>query len=103
MGRDSRPSTQVEITPAVAEGISQDEVDERRAAEAVRARELPCGHPARLRLPIGVLRGVGARCAADEAELHEKMLATPPGRTWTTYDRSSSPCGCRSALVYAPD
>ncbi|MFJ1810826.1 MULTISPECIES: muconolactone Delta-isomerase family protein [unclassified Streptomyces] len=103
MGRDSRPSTQVEVTAAVAEGISQDEADERRAAEAVRAREPPSGHPARLWRPVGELRGVGVRCAADEAELHEKMLATPPGRTWTTYDRSSSPYGCRSALVHAPD
>lgn len=35
----------VEITTTIPEGTSQDEVDRRRAAEAVRARELAAMRP----------------------------------------------------------
>ncbi|MER5197919.1 muconolactone Delta-isomerase family protein [Streptomyces sp. NPDC002755] len=75
----------VEITTTVPEGTGQDEVDERRAAESVRARELAAsGHLARLWRPVGELRSIGVWCAADEAELHEKVLGTLPLRPWMT-------------------
>lgn len=75
----------VEITIHVPEGTGQDEVDRRRAAEAVRARELAAtGHLARLWHPMGELRGIGVWRADDEEELHEKMLGTLPLRPWMT-------------------
>ncbi|MFF3205908.1 muconolactone Delta-isomerase family protein [Streptomyces sp. NPDC002962] len=75
----------VEITTTVPEGTGQDEIDERRAAEAVRARELAAsGHLARLWRPVGELRSIGVWRAADEAELHEKVLGTLPLRPWMT-------------------
>ncbi|WP_042395109.1 muconolactone Delta-isomerase family protein [Streptacidiphilus carbonis] len=75
----------VEITTTVPEGTSQDEVDRRRAAEAVRARELAAdGHLARLWRPVGELRSLGIWLAADETELHEKVLGTLPLRPWMT-------------------
>jgi muconolactone delta-isomerase len=75
----------VEITTTVPEGTSQDEVDRRRAAEAVRARELAAtGNLARLWRPVGELRSIGIWRAADEAELHEKVLGTLPLRPWMT-------------------
>jgi muconolactone D-isomerase len=73
----------VEITTAVPEGTSQDEVDRRRAAEAVRARELAAsGNLARLWRPVGELRSLGIWRAADEEELQEKVLGTLPLRPW---------------------
>jgi muconolactone D-isomerase len=73
----------VEITTTVPEGTGQDEVDRRRTAEAVRARELAAtGHLARLWRPVGELRSIGVWCAADEEELHEKVLGTLPLRPW---------------------
>ncbi|MGW0628137.1 muconolactone Delta-isomerase family protein [Streptomyces sp. NPDC002758] len=75
----------VEITTTVPEGTSQDEVDRRRADEAVRARELAAaGHLARLWRPVGELRSFGLWLAADEEELHEKVLGTLPLRPWMT-------------------
>ncbi|MEU9212750.1 muconolactone Delta-isomerase family protein [Streptomyces sp. NPDC048415] len=75
----------VEITTTVPEGTGQDEVDRRRTAEAVRARELAAtGHLARLWRPVGELRSIGVWCAADEEELHEKVLGTLPLRPWMT-------------------
>ncbi|MDR6980403.1 muconolactone D-isomerase [Streptomyces sp. 3330] len=75
----------VEITTTVPEGTGQDVVDARRAAEAVRARELAAsGHLARLWRPVGELRSIGVWRAADEAELHEKVLGTLPLRPWMT-------------------
>ncbi|MEU6089676.1 muconolactone Delta-isomerase family protein [Streptomyces sp. NPDC047085] len=75
----------VEITTTVPEGTSQDEVDRRRAAEAVRARELAStGHLARLWRPVGELRSIGIWRADDEDELHEKVLGTLPLRPWMT-------------------
>ncbi|MDH6212894.1 muconolactone Delta-isomerase family protein [Streptomyces pseudovenezuelae] len=75
----------VEITTTVPEGTPQDEVDARRAAEAVRAKELAAtGHLARLWRPVGELRSVGVWRADDEAELHEKVLGTLPLRPWMT-------------------
>ncbi|KUN76054.1 muconolactone Delta-isomerase family protein [Streptomyces griseoruber] len=73
----------VEITTTVPEGTAQDEVDRRRAAEAVRAGELAgTGHLARLWRPVGELRSIGVWRAADEEELHEKVLGTLPLRPW---------------------
>ena len=75
----------VEITTSVPESASQDEVGRRRAAEAVRARELAAtGHLARLWRPVGELRSIGVWRAADEDELHEKVLGTLPLRPWMT-------------------
>lgn len=73
----------VEIATTVPEGTGQDEVDRRRAAEAVRAGELAAtGNLARLWRPVGEARGIGVRRAADEDELHEEVLGTLPLRPW---------------------
>lgn len=73
----------VEITTTVPEGTDPAEVDRRHAAEAVRAKELAAeGHLARLWRPVGELRSIGLWRAADEAELHEKVLGTLPLRPW---------------------
>jgi muconolactone D-isomerase len=75
----------VEISTAIPEGTAPDEVDRRRAAEAVRSAELAAsGHLFRLWRPVGELRSIGIWCAADEAELHEKVLGTLPLRPWMT-------------------
>ncbi|WP_369386771.1 muconolactone Delta-isomerase family protein [Streptomyces sp. CG1] len=75
----------VEITTTIPEGTGQDEIDRRRAAEAVRARELAAaGNLARLWRPVGELRSIGVWRAADEHELHEKVLGTLPLRPWMT-------------------
>jgi muconolactone D-isomerase len=76
----------VEITTNIPEGTDPAEVDRRRAAEAVRARELAAaGHLDRLWRPVGELRSVGLWLAADETELHEKVLGTLPLRPWMTF------------------
>jgi muconolactone D-isomerase len=75
----------VEITTTVPEDTSQDEVDRRRAAEAVRARELAAaGNLERLWRPPGGLRSIGVWRAADEDELRQKVLGTLPLRPWMT-------------------
>ncbi|MFD8423074.1 muconolactone Delta-isomerase family protein [Streptomyces sp. NPDC059668] len=75
----------VEITTTIPEGTGQDEIDRRRAAEAVRAGELAAtGRLARLWRPVGELRSLGIWRAADEDELHEKVLGTLPLRPWMT-------------------
>lgn len=75
----------VEITTNIPEGTDPAEVDRRRAAEAVRATELAAtGHLVRLWRPVGEPRSVGLWCAADEAELHEKVLGTLPLHEWMT-------------------
>ncbi|MBP8532167.1 muconolactone Delta-isomerase family protein [Streptomyces sp. MK37H] len=75
----------VELTTTVPEGTDPSEVDGRRAAEAVRAKELATsGHLVRLWRPVGELRSVGVWRAADETELHEKVLGTLPLRPWMT-------------------
>lgn len=75
----------VEMTTVIPEGTDPAEVDRRRAAEAVRARELAAGgHLARLWRPVGELRSIGVWRAADEAELYEKVLGTLPLRAWMT-------------------
>jgi muconolactone D-isomerase len=76
----------VEITTTIPEGTDPAEVDRRRAAEAVRAKELAAtGHLARLWRPVGELRSIGVWRADDEAELHEKVLGTLPLRSWMTF------------------
>ncbi|MDT0468129.1 muconolactone Delta-isomerase family protein [Streptomyces gibsoniae] len=80
------PEFLVEITTTVPEGVGEDEVGRRRAAEAVRAAELAAsGHLYRLWRPVGELRSIGIWRAADEAELHEKVLGTLPLRSWMTF------------------
>jgi len=75
----------VEITTAIPEGTEPAEVDRRRAAEALRAAELAAtGHLFRLWRPVGEPRSVGVWRAADEMELHEKVLGTLPLRPWMT-------------------
>lgn len=75
----------VEITTRVPEGTSPGEVDRRRTAEAERARGLAAaGRLVRLWRPVGELRSIGIWRAADEAELHEKVLGTLPLRPWMT-------------------
>jgi muconolactone D-isomerase len=75
----------VEITTTIPEGTDPAEVDRRRAAEAVRAKELAAtGHLARLWRPVGELRSIGVWRADDEAELHEKVLGTLPLHSWMT-------------------
>ncbi|MFF4818929.1 muconolactone Delta-isomerase family protein [Kitasatospora sp. NPDC001309] len=75
----------VEITTTVPEGTPAAEVDRRRAAEAVRARELAAaGRLARLWRPVGELRSIGVWWAADEDELREEVLGSLPLRPWMT-------------------
>jgi len=75
----------VEITTNVPEGTDPAEVARRRAAEAVRARELAAtGNLVRLWRPVGELRSISLWRAADETELHEKVLGTLPLRSWMT-------------------
>ncbi|SEP07154.1 muconolactone Delta-isomerase family protein [Actinacidiphila rubida] len=76
----------VEITTTIPEGTSQDEVDRRRAAEAVRAREMAAaGHLFRLWRPVGELRSIGIWLADDEEELHAKVLGTLPLSPWMSF------------------
>lgn len=75
----------VEITTNIPEGTDPAEVDRRRAAEAVRSKELAAtGHLGRLWRPVGELRSIGLWRADDEAELHGKVLGTLPLRPWMT-------------------
>ncbi|MFJ8357593.1 muconolactone Delta-isomerase family protein [Streptomyces sp. NPDC093984] len=75
----------VELTTTVPEGTEPAEVDRRRAAEAVRAKELAtAGHLVRLWRPVGELRSIGLWRAADEDELREKVIGTLPLRPWMT-------------------
>ncbi|MFB8754418.1 muconolactone Delta-isomerase family protein [Streptomyces nigra] len=75
----------VELTTTVPEGTAPAVVDERRAAEAVRAKELAAqGHLSRLWRPVGELRSVGVWLADDEAELREKVLGSLPLFPWMT-------------------
>jgi muconolactone D-isomerase len=75
----------VEITTDIPPDTDPAEVDRRRAAEAVRAKELAAtGHLGRLWRPVGELRSIGLWRATDEAELREKVLGTLPLRPWMT-------------------
>jgi muconolactone D-isomerase len=73
----------VEIVTTIPEGTSEAEVDRRRAAEAVRARELAAtGHLHRLWRPVGERRSLGIWRAADEDALQKDVLDTLPLRSW---------------------
>jgi muconolactone D-isomerase len=75
----------VEITTAFPETMSQSEVDDLRAAEAVRAKELTAsGNLARLWRPVGEMRSIGLWLAEDEDDLHANVLGTLPLRPWMT-------------------
>ncbi|MEU3410294.1 muconolactone Delta-isomerase family protein [Streptomyces sp. NPDC006658] len=75
----------VELVTTVPEGTDQAEVDRRRAAEAVRAKELTAqGHMFRLWRPVGELRSIGVWLADDERELREEVLASLPLWPWMT-------------------
>ncbi|KAB2975900.1 muconolactone delta-isomerase [Streptomyces sp. SS1-1] len=75
----------VELITTIPDGTGQDEVDRRRAAEAVRAAELAAtGHLARLWRPVGERRSIGVWRAADEEELRAKVLGTLPLWPWMT-------------------
>jgi muconolactone D-isomerase len=77
----------VEMTTHVPAGTPEEAVDEIRAREAARSRELAAqGHLLRLwRPPLqpGEWRTLGLFAAADEGEL-EHVLASMPLRIWRT-------------------
>jgi muconolactone D-isomerase len=73
----------VEITTTIPNGTNPAEVDARRAAEAVRAKELAAtGNLGRLWRPVGELRSIGLWRADNEADLHANVLDTLPLRPW---------------------
>lgn len=75
----------VELTANVPTGTGQAEVERRRAAEAVRAKELAAeGHLFRLWRPVGELRVIGVWRADDEAQLREEVLGSLPMWPWAT-------------------
>lgn len=76
----------VEITTTVPEGTDPAEVERRRAAEAVRARELAAtGNLGRLWRPVGERRSIGLWRADDEDELRQKVLGTLPLGEWMAF------------------
>ncbi|HVV24195.1 MAG TPA: muconolactone Delta-isomerase family protein [Pseudonocardiaceae bacterium] len=77
----------VKITTAVPDGTDPAEVDRRRAAEAVRAKELAAGgHLVRLWRPVGEKYSIGVWRADDYADLHARVLDTLPLRDWMTIE-----------------
>jgi muconolactone D-isomerase len=75
----------VVLTTTVPEGTDPAEVDRRRAAEAVRAKELAAtGHLGRLWRPVGELRSIGLWRGDDETDLRENVLGTLPLWPWMT-------------------
>jgi muconolactone D-isomerase len=73
----------VEITTTIPDRTDPSEVEERRAEEAVRAKEFAAsGHLARLWRPVGELRSIGLWRAEDEADLYANVLDTLPLRPW---------------------
>jgi muconolactone D-isomerase len=73
----------VEITTTIPNGTNPAEVAARRAAEAVRAKELAAtGNLGRLWRPLGELRSIGLWRADNEADLHANVLDTLPLRPW---------------------
>jgi muconolactone D-isomerase len=71
----------VDLVTTVPKGTIQEEIDNRRAAEAVRAAELAkAGHLVRLwRPPLGPgeWRSIGLFTANDEAEMQEILTSLP--------------------------
>ncbi|MGW0086319.1 muconolactone Delta-isomerase family protein [Streptomyces sp. NPDC003393] len=75
----------VVLTTTVPEGTDPEEVTRRRAAEAVRAKELAAtGHLGRLWRPVGELRSIGLWRADDETDLRESVLGSLPLWPWMT-------------------
>jgi muconolactone D-isomerase len=73
-----------EITTTIPDGTDPAEVAERRAAEAVHARELAkAGRLVRLWRPAGELRSIGIWQAADDAAFQAMMEGLPLHR-WMT-------------------
>jgi muconolactone D-isomerase len=73
----------VQITTTIPDGTDPAEVKSRRAAEAIRARELAAaGNLVRLWRPVGEPRSIGVWRAADEADLRRNVLDTLPLRSW---------------------
>jgi muconolactone D-isomerase len=76
----------VEITTTIPEGTDPAEVARRRAAEAVRSKELAAtGHLIRLWRPVGELRSIGVWAAEDEEKLHTEVLDTLPLHVWMSH------------------
>ncbi|KDN87798.1 muconolactone Delta-isomerase family protein [Kitasatospora cheerisanensis] len=75
----------VEITTRVPADVPAEEVDRRRAAEAVRARELAdAGRLFRLWRPTGETRSLGIWRAEDEERLRTDVLGSLPLWPWMT-------------------
>ncbi|GGX99494.1 muconolactone Delta-isomerase family protein [Streptomyces fructofermentans] len=75
----------VEMTTTVPEGTDPAEVDRRRAAESVRAKELAAQQRLfRLWRPVGERRSIGVWRAEDETELREEVLGSLPLWPWMT-------------------
>lgn len=75
----------VELTTTIPEGTEQAEVDRRRAAEAVRAKELAAtGNLVRLWRPVGELRSLGIWRAENGEDLRRNVLGTLPLHPWMT-------------------
>jgi muconolactone D-isomerase len=76
----------VTITTTVPDGIEPEEVDRRRAAEAVRARELAAsGNLIRLWRPVGEKRSIGIWAADDRSGLDD-VFASLPLHDWMSFD-----------------
>jgi muconolactone D-isomerase len=76
----------VEITTTIPEGVPPEDVERRRAAEAVRAKELAAaGHLVRLWRPVGEMRSLGIWVAEDEADLRSRVLGTLPLSPWMSF------------------
>jgi muconolactone D-isomerase len=74
------------ITTTIPDGTDPTEVEERRAAEAVRAAELAAsGHLVRLWRPLGEKRSIGLWRAVDHAEFETIMTSLPLHR-WMLID-----------------
>jgi muconolactone D-isomerase len=85
-GREVKREFIVEITTTIHDGTTQSEVDPRRAAEAVRAKELTTsGNLVRLWRPIGEMRSIGLWRAEDEADLRSNVLGTLPLSPWMAF------------------
>ena len=81
------PEFIVQITTTIPDGTPPEEVDARRTAESVRAKELAAaGHLVRLWRPVGELRSIGLWRAEDEEELRVNVLGTLPLAPWMAFD-----------------
>jgi muconolactone D-isomerase len=73
----------VTITTTIPDGTDPAEVDRRRAAEKIRAKELAAtGHLYRIWRPAGEKRSIGIWRGEDERDLRENVLGTLPLWPW---------------------